>query len=225
MRAASASNAAVERRAPTSRRSARWPRTWPATADTALIGSTTYSYRVRAVNSGGTSAYSNISESTTPPAVPAAPSSLTATAVSSTQINLAWVDTATDETGFSIERCQGSGCTSFVQIAQVAANVNGYSDGGLQPGTAYTYRVRAFNGSGNSSYSGTATASTPTPTTPAAPTNLSGTAPTARRIDLRWNDNSADETGFRIEQSIDGTTFVEIATVASGVTPSTETTA
>ena len=57
------------------------------------------------------------------PTSPAPPSGLTATAASSSQINLNWTDNATNETGFKIERCQGSACTNFAQIATVGANV------------------------------------------------------------------------------------------------------
>jgi hypothetical protein len=85
---------------------------------------------------------------------------LTATAASRTQINLAWNDNSTNEDGFKIERCQGSSCTNFVQIAQVAANTRAYSNTGLTRNTRYRYRVRAFNTGGNSAYSNIATART-----------------------------------------------------------------
>ena len=45
--------------------------------------------------------------------LPNAPSNLTATAVSGRQINLVWTDNAGTESGFTIERCTGMGCTSF----------------------------------------------------------------------------------------------------------------
>ncbi len=96
----------------------------------------------------------------TTPAVPAAPSSLTATAISRTQINLAWTDNANNETGFKIERCSGSNCTNFVQVATVGANVTSYSNTGLTRNTTYRYRVRATNGSGDSAYSNIASAKT-----------------------------------------------------------------
>jgi hypothetical protein len=89
----------------------------------------------------------------TPTPAPNAPSNLTATAVSQTQVNLAWTDNSNNETGFKIERCQGSGCTGFVEIAQVGANTTSYSNTGLSGNTRYRYRVRAFNGGGNSGYS------------------------------------------------------------------------
>ena len=42
---------------------------------------------------------------------PAAPSGLSATAVSSSQINLSWTDNSSDETGFKLERKTGAGGT------------------------------------------------------------------------------------------------------------------
>ena len=131
-------------------------------SNTGLTASTSYSYRVRATNLGGDSAYSNTASATTQAAqtVPTAPSNLTATAVSSSQINLSWSDNSNNETGFKIERCQGGGCTGFVQIAQVGANVTTFSNTGLSSNTRYRYRVRAFNAVGNSGYSNIASART-----------------------------------------------------------------
>src|SRR5436190_2166185 len=52
-------------------------------ADSGLTAGTSYSYRVRASNSGGYSAYSNAASATTTVTAPAAPSGLSATAASS----------------------------------------------------------------------------------------------------------------------------------------------
>ncbi len=97
---------------------------------------------------------------TAPPAVPAAPTSLTATAVSRSQINLAWTDNATNEDGFYVERCKGSTCTNFVRIATLGANVTSFANTGLAKGTTYRYRVAAFNTGGMSAYSNIAAATT-----------------------------------------------------------------
>jgi hypothetical protein len=92
---------------------------------------------------------------------PAAPSGLTGTAVSSTRIDLGWTDTAANESGFKIERCQGAGCSSFAEIATVGSNVASYADTtGLAASTSYSYRVRAYNSAGDSAYSNTASATT-----------------------------------------------------------------
>lgn len=131
--------------------------------DTTVAATTTYVYRVRAANSSGDSDFSNTAQATTPaaPPTPAAPSGLVATAISGTQINLSWTDNSGNEDGFRIERCTGSTCTNFVQIAQVAANVTSFPNTGLAKNTTYRYRVRAFNVAGNSAYSNIASATTP----------------------------------------------------------------
>jgi predicted phage tail protein len=128
-----------------------------------LAASTAYSYRVRAYNSGGDSAYSNVVSATTTaqPAPPTAPTGLTANAISKTQINLSWTDSADNEDGFKIERCTGATCTKFAKIATVGANITAYSNTGLRKGTTYRYRVAAYNAGGTSGYSNIVAATTP----------------------------------------------------------------
>ena len=96
-------------------------------------------------------------DSPSPPAP--APSNLTATAVSTSQINLHWSDNSANEAGFEIERCKVA-CSSYVLIAKVGPDATSYSDTGLSASRTYKYRVRAYNAAGTSSYSNTATAKT-----------------------------------------------------------------
>ncbi|OLB00745.1 MAG: hypothetical protein AUH09_03020 [Candidatus Rokubacteria bacterium 13_2_20CM_70_12] len=93
-------------------------------------------------------------------ASPLAPTGLSATAGSTTQINLAWQDPNGNETETRIERKTGSGGT-FGQIATVGANITSYLDTGLSPDTTYVYRLRACNAVGCSPYSNQTTANTP----------------------------------------------------------------
>lgn len=127
----------------------------------------------------------------TPPAAPAAPTTLTASAVSSSsQVNLQWADNSTSESSFRIERCQGAGCTGFVEIAFVAANTVSYGNTGLTAGTTYSYRVRAMNAAGPSGYSNTSTAtlSAPPVSTPAITlTAKRSKANRGQRVDLKWS--------------------------------------
>ena len=149
-------------------------------------------------------------------AAPAAPSSLTATAASGSQINLTWMDNSNNETSFTIERCQGTNCTNFAQIAQVGANTASYSNTGLSGSTTYSYRVRAFNSGGDSAYSNTASATT-LQSPPTAPSNLTAAAASSSQINLTWTDNSNDEASFTIErcQGTNCTNFVQIAQVGT----------
>jgi hypothetical protein len=90
---------------------------------------------------------------------PTAPSSLTATADGGKQrVNLSWTDNSSNEDGFYIERSPDD--TNWTHLFSVAANVTAYEDTGLQSGTIYYYRVRAYNASGESANSSSANATT-----------------------------------------------------------------
>ena len=149
---------------------------------------------------------------------PTAPTNLTASAVSSSQINLSWRDNASDEAGFRIERSPDG--TAFAEIATVGANVTTYANTGMTAATQYWYRVRAYNNTGTSGYAGPIPATTlavPQPQPPSAPTALSG-AQKNGQIALAWTDKSNNETGFAIHRSIDdGKSYNQIATVAQNV--------
>lgn len=123
-----------------------------------------YGYgRIRAFESVQAALGGGPTPTPTPPAgtAPAAPSSLSASAVVGPAVNLTWNDNSSNESGFSIERCSGSSsCTNFSQIATVGAGVTSYQNTGLSTRTYYRYRVQAFNGSGNSGYSNIATVRT-----------------------------------------------------------------
>ncbi|HZN37340.1 MAG TPA: fibronectin type III domain-containing protein, partial [Planctomycetota bacterium] len=95
---------------------------------------------------------------TAPPAPPAAPTGLSATAVGGDRIDLAWTDNSSNETTFEIERSTDG--VSFGPAGSVGSNVTTFSDTGLSPGTPYWYRVFATNAAGPSGYSNVASATT-----------------------------------------------------------------
>lgn len=180
-------------------------------ADTLLTAGTTYVYRVRAIDAAGnlgpysgTASATTTTPDTTPPT---APGNLTATATGSSGVDLAW-DAATDNigvTGYRLERCQGTGCSPFTQIAALTART--YSDTGLAANTRYEYRVRAIDAAGNlGAYSLIASATTsgtpPDTTLPSAPGTLSVTSDATPSATLNWGaatDNVA-VTGYRIDR-------------------------
>ena len=133
--------------------------TW---TDSSTAGGRSYSYRVRAWNPDGFSGYSNTVTVSTPdvPAAPPAPTSLSAKAAGSSQMNLTWADSTSTRDGFRIERCEGSGCANFAQVATVGPTAKSYADSGLKAFTSYSYRIRAYNAVGDSPYSNVATAKT-----------------------------------------------------------------
>jgi len=80
---------------------------------------------------------------------PTIPSNLSATAISSSQINLSWT-ASTDNvgvTGYKIYRCQDAGCSPTTQVA--TSPTNSYSDTGLIANTTYVYKVAAYDAAGN----------------------------------------------------------------------------
>lgn len=132
---------------------------------------------------------------TTP--TPGAPSGLALTTYD-TEIGLAWTRNTTDETGFRIERCQGAGCSNYVQIATVGRGVTSYSDVGLILGASYSYRVKAYKTAScgwETAYSDAAA----TTTVLRAP-ELSVTPFNTTQMNLSWVDNSRSETGFTVER-------------------------
>ena len=109
-------------------------------ANTGLGAGHTYLYRMRACATGRYSACTSQVSACT---VPLPPPKLSATAVSSSQIDLTWSNVY-GETGFEIERSLDG--LNWTTVASTAANVTTFQDSGLSPTTKYYYRVRSTNG-------------------------------------------------------------------------------
>jgi len=120
----------------------------------------TYTATLTVTDNGNLSNSTSASIVVNAPALPSAPTGLTATALSPSSIRLDWTNTTTNQTEVRVERCTGSGCTTFVQVAAVAGTSMTYIDTGLASRTTYTYRVRGHNAAGDSPYSNSARART-----------------------------------------------------------------
>jgi hypothetical protein len=154
--------------------------------------------------------------------VPAAPTPLTASGYfngAEYSINLFWVDNATNEFGYAVERCPGTGCSTFVQVGRTGESATGFRDRPLPAGTTYTYRVRALGFTGNPPYSNAATATTSGDPTPATPAALSASSDARRTISLAWINVAMNATSITVERCTGRTctTFVPVAQLAPTV--------
>jgi len=148
--------------------------------------------------------------------LPKAPSNLTATPISSSQINLTWQDNSSDETGFKIERKTGSG--SYSQIATVSANITSYSNTLLSANTTYYYRVRAYSAAADSDYSNEASATTlpPPPSAPTLKSPASASTVSSLTPRLEWNVSSgAVSYGVQVSTS---SSFASLLVNKTGIT-------
>jgi len=166
--------------------------------DSGLAGSTLYTYRVRATDSFGASEYSGVASATTQLAVPETPGALVVTPVSAHSLQLSWTDRSALETGFKIERSTGNG--SFAEVVTSGVNTASFLDTGLTANSTYTYRVRATNNRGDSSF----TTAVSGLTFPAVPTDLAASAEFAHELTLQWSNPGGPLPNFQLEFSSDG---------------------
>lgn len=164
-----------------------------------LKAGTAYTFRVRARNAGGFSAYSNTATVTTASAVaaPAAPAGLVAVPVSGTRIALSWQDRSSNETEFVIEAA--SPVSGFARVATAPADATAAAIDGLAPGTPYTFRVRARNAGGASAFSGLASAATRGQGGPCAADGQTLCLLGGRfRVQVRWKNGAAHGAGMAV---------------------------
>jgi hypothetical protein len=192
-----------------------------------------YYYQVLAINTVGYSAtagYSTLTTSGTSNAVmvpqvivtpPASPTGLTATAQPGPQVLLSWMDTATNESGFVIERAVGAGAFSALVTVGPRSTTGSvsYVDVTVAPGTSYTYRVWAVNAGGLSVDSATSNQVT-IPNAPPAPFNVRATAVrqgTRAKVTLTWQQElTTNATGYTIQRATNATFTANLVSATVG---------
>jgi len=177
-------------------------------SNTGLVSGTTYTYRVSAINSVGTSSSSNTVSATTSSSIgstaPQPPTSLTTTAVSSSQINLSWSTPSNNGgsaiTGYKIDRSTDGGVTWSTLVANSGSTSTTSSDTGLSSSMIYTYHVSAINPIGTSAPSNIVSATTSIVATTVSITvnsvNLSGTPITGMWTELHSSNGTILATGY-----------------------------
>jgi hypothetical protein len=151
-------------------------------------------------STGASTAIENVlSWSYTPlPAPPVAPTNLTVTPASGTELDLSWTQGSSPVDHFNILRLTAP--NTYTQVGQVPGNVTTYPDSGLTPGTSYSYEVVAVNAGGSSPVAGPVGNTTPTP--PAGPTNLQFSNLTSTSVTLTWQNNATNATGYKIVRQL-----------------------
>ncbi len=181
---------------------------------------------------------------TTPPA---APTTLTATPQTGPQVSLTWQDNATNETGFSIERCSGTlnYCKLAANYAQIGiapeknnTGKTSFVDTTVAWGKVYYYRVAAFNGAGSSyapvqpALPGALGVAATLPAIPAAPTSFTISVVKANgnnyTATLNWGPTTwpnPQPTSFTIQRAnnLDFTTGLSMQTVSGTLRATTQT--
>jgi hypothetical protein len=129
--------------------------------DTGLAPDTTYNYQVTAQINDGTTVQSNVLAASTLPYPPAAPTGLTV-ATDGAKVSLEWLDAATNESGYEVQRSIGD--AEFSVVATAKAGATKFETTQILTGEQdASWRVVAVNRGGSSAPSNEVSA-TATPT-------------------------------------------------------------
>jgi mono/diheme cytochrome c family protein/fibronectin type 3 domain-containing protein len=125
-----------------------------------------------------------------------------------TSINISWSDVADDESGYKIQRKQNS--NSWLALSELSENTSIYTDTNVQAGNTYQYRIAAFNASGTSNWLTTlALVLEAEQSLPSVVTNIVALLNNSKTaIDLTWNDQADNESGFKIERKVNSGNWV-----------------
>jgi hypothetical protein len=119
-------------------------------------------------------------------------------------VSLAWVDNATTETGYKVERSRDG--VTFSEVASLGADARSFADATVSASSNFYYRVRAFNSAGFTGYSNTVGVTTPAaPTTttvaaPSAPTSVSAANRADGSASVSWASGTTTATSYEVRR-------------------------
>ena len=173
-----------------------------------------YFYRVAARDGAATASAPSVPASALPR--PPAPTGLSMISPSTSQLVVNWKDVSY-ETGYRIERSTDG--VNFSTVTTVGPNTPFYVNSGLSAGVAYTYRVVTLSAVGDSAPSTTVIG---VPRL-AAVAGFGFNTVASNQIVFHWTD-IANETGYRVERSTNGTNWSTLGTTTANVTTYTDNT-
>jgi len=147
-----------------------------------------------------------------PPAIALTSPANGATFTAPASINLAATVTANGNNITAVEFLNGSTVIGSDTTAPYAFAWSSVGAG------SYTLGARAVYAGGPVNAPTVGVIVNPAPTPPAAPVNLTATVASSSQINLSWTAGSANHTGFKVERSLNGTTYSQIGTTAANVT-------
>jgi len=174
-----------------------------------LQADTTYYYKVNASNQNGESPLSDYVFAKTYTA-PAAPTGLTATATSSSRIDLSW-NAVPGAAGYYVY-LNISATGNYIKLEEAITSTSTYGYG-LDPDTTYYFKVSAFNINGEGPQSNYVSATTLS-NIPAAPTNVNAIAVSSSQINITWNAVPG-ATGYNVYADLSATGTFDYLLVAT----------
>ncbi len=190
-----------------------------------------YTFRVRAVGSGGTAASNQVTLLFPQVDPPVAPSDLIATGTGIDSVRLQWTDNADNELHYEIEAQIGDPLGSaawhgdvestdtpdkaFSLLGSADADSTSTTLSGLDPYTLYTFRVRAIGAGGGSGYTGQAATTTwsNNGTAPAGPSELLVIPTSSSSVQVTWQDNASNEIEHQVDMSRDGEPYERVGEI------------
>jgi len=167
---------------------------------TGLTGWETVNLRIRAVNGSGNSTSADIDldfDSF------GNPSNAVARVQPDGSVLITWIDNATTEAGYQVERALASG--GYTLLGSADANYTGFLDASLAPNTAYRFRVRGYKGSSTyTAYTNVVTATTPSVIAAPSGLTVTGISPFESSVNLAYNDNTGINNGYAYEYRVAG---------------------